>query len=297
MRMSSSLPHLYRGKVRDLYAVDDHHMMMVASDRISAFDVVMSEPVNDKGRVLTALSAFFFAQTRDLVPNHVVTVNPDEFPEGADPMWAGRAMLVRRTDPIRMECIVRGYLFGGAWKEYQERQTINGVAMPDGLQLADVLPAPRFTPSTKAESGHDMPMTRAEGEQLVGAARYAELEAMSVALYERAAKLALERGVVLADTKFEFGVLDGSVIVIDEMCTPDSSRYWPAEAWQPGSVPPSFDKQFLRDALDASGWDHTPPPPPLAPAVLAGTRDRYIEAYELLTGNRFADWYAPPVVS
>jgi phosphoribosylaminoimidazole-succinocarboxamide synthase len=290
--MATTLPHLYSGKVRDLYDVDDRHMMMVASDRLSAFDVIMSEPVPDKGRVLTAVSAFFFDLTSDLIPNHVVAIDPVNFPEGSDPAWAGRAMLVRKTSPVRMECIVRGYLFGGAWREYQASGTVNGAPMPAGMQEADELPAPIFTPSTKAEEGHDEPLTRAEGEALVGAERYAELEELAIAVYRRVAEHAAERGIILADTKFEFGELDGRLILIDEVCTPDSSRYWPADEWKPGVVPSSYDKQYVRDFLDGTGWDHTPPPPALPDEVVAGTRGRYVEAYERLTGLDFADWYA-----
>ena len=290
--MATTLRHLYSGKVRDLYDVDDQHLMMVASDRLSAFDVIMTEPVPDKGRVLTAVSSFFFDRTADLVPNHVVSVDPAEFPEGAERAWAGRAMLVRKTTPVRMECIVRGYLFGGAWREYQSTGTVNGAAMPSGMEEAEELPAPIFTPSTKAEAGHDEPLTRAEGESLVGVERYARLEARAIAVYRRAAELAASRGIILADTKFEFGEVDGELLLIDEVCTPDSSRYWPADEWKPGVVPPSFDKQYVRDFLDSTGWDHTPPPPALPAEVIAGTRARYVEAYERLTGLDFANWYA-----
>lgn len=289
--MTTTLRHLYSGKVRDLYEVDDTHLMMVASDRLSAFDVIMAEPVPDKGRVLTAVSSFFFDRTTDLVANHVVAVDPAGFPGGSDPAWAGRAMLVRRTEPVRMECIVRGYLFGGAWREYQSTGTVNGAALPSGMQEAEELPEPIFTPSTKAEAGHDEPLTRADGESLVGTERYAELESLALAIYRRAAEHAAGRGIILADTKFEFGALDGELVLIDEVCTPDSSRYWPADEWKPGAVPPSFDKQYVRDFLDGTGWDHTPPPPSLPEAVIAGTRARYIEAYERLTGLAFADWY------
>lgn len=289
--MTTTLPHRYSGKVRDLYAVGDDQLMLVASDRLSAFDVVMAEPVPDKGRVLTAVSAFGFDLTADLVPNHVVTVDPARFPEGSDPAWAGRAMLVVRTEPIRMECIVRGYLFGSAWREYEASGTVHGEALPAGLQEAEQLATPIFTPTTKADTGHDEPLTRAQGETLVGAARYAELERLALAVYERLAAHAQERGILLADTKLEFGERDGELLLIDEVGTPDSSRYWPADEWKPGIVPPSFDKQYVRDYLDSTGWDHTPPPPPLPAAVIAGTRARYIEAYERLTDRSFGDWY------
>jgi phosphoribosylaminoimidazole-succinocarboxamide synthase len=290
--MTTTLPHLYSGKVRDLYEVDAGHLMMVASDRLSAFDVIMEEPVPDKGRVLTAVSSFFFDRTLDLVANHVVTVDPAEFPEGSDPAWAGRAMLVYRTTPVRMECIVRGYLFGGAWREYQATGTVNGTPLPPGMQEADRLRTPIFTPSTKADAGHDEPLTRADGEALVGVEMYAELERLALAIYQRAAEYAARKGIILADTKFEFGERNGEILLIDEVCTPDSSRYWPADAWKPGVVPPSYDKQYVRDFLDATGWDHTPPPPALPGEVIAGTQARYVEAYERLTGRAFADWYA-----
>lgn len=292
MSVATTLPHLYSGKVRDLYDAGDDQMMMVASDRISAFDVVMAEPVPDKGRVLTALSAFFFELTRDLIANHVIAVDPNAFPAGSDPAWAGRAMLVHRTTPVRMECIVRGYLFGGAWREYLEHGTVNGAVMPPGMHEAEVLPCPIFTPTTKAEAGHDEPLTRAQGEALVGAQRYAQLEVAALLIYARVAEYAAGRGIILADTKFEFGERDGELLLIDEVCTPDSSRYWPADAWKSGGTPPSYDKQFVRDFLDSTGWDHTPPPPALPDAVVAGTRARYIEAYERLTGRAFADWFA-----
>jgi phosphoribosylaminoimidazole-succinocarboxamide synthase len=286
------LPHLYSGKVRDLYDAGDDRILMVASDRVSVFDVVLPDPVPDKGRVLTAISAFWFAQTADLLPNHVLSVDPADFPAGARPDADGRAMLVRRTTPVPMECIARGYLFGGAWKEYREHGTVQGRPMPAGMQEAEALPEPLFTPTTKADEGHDLPMTDAEAIDLVGAETFATLRDAALAIYGRGAEHAAARGIILADTKFEFGRTDdGGLLLIDEVLTPDSSRYWPAEEYAPGGSPPSFDKQYVRDHYLAIGWDQTPPAPAVPAEVVAGTRARYVEAYERITGLQFADWY------
>lgn len=285
-----ALPHLYSGKVRELYEVSHDRLLIVATDRISVFDVVLPDPIPDKGRVLTALSAHWFEETADVVPNHLISCDPTDFPETATGI-AGRAMLVRRTQPVRLECVVRGFLFGSAWREYQESGTINGMAAPRGLELAGPLPEPWFTPTTKAEHGHDLPLTPDEAAALVGRERFEEIRQRSLALYERGAERAREAGLILADTKFEFGEVDGELLVIDEILTPDSSRYWPAAQWSPGRVPPAFDKQFVRDAMDATGWDHEPPAPPIPPEVIANTRARYIECYELLTGRSFDDWF------
>ncbi|MFN8034858.1 MAG: phosphoribosylaminoimidazolesuccinocarboxamide synthase [Acidimicrobiia bacterium] len=287
-----ALPHLYSGKVRELYEVGHDRLLMVASDRISAFDVVFDEPIPDKGRVLTGLSVFWFDATRDLVPNHLVSADPTDLPETAGTEVAGRAMLVVATRPVRMECIVRGYLFGSAWTEYAERGTVNGVTLPTGLRQAEQLPEPIFTPSTKAESGHDVAMSRDEGVALVGEERYDELSRLAVSLYRFGAEHAAARGVLLADTKFEFGERDDELLVIDEMMTPDSSRYWPADEYRVGTSPPSFDKQYVRDHLDGAGWDRTPPPPRLPADVIDGTRARYVEAYELITGTSFDEWWS-----
>lgn len=286
--MIGSLEHVSRGKVRDLYRVDEERLLVVASDRISAYDVVLAEPIPDKGRVLTLLSAWWFERTADVVPNHFLSVDPRDFPPEIDEETASRSMLVRAAEPIRLECIVRGYLFGSAWSEYREHGTLNGEPLPPGLRQAERLPEPRFTPSTKAETGHDEPLGPVQAALLVGAERCAALERASVALYERGAARASAAGLVLSDTKFEFGEIDGELVLIDEVLTPDSSRYWPADEWRPGTSPPSFDKQYVRDHLAASGWDRTPPPPPLPPEVVAGTRRRYVEAYERLTGERFS---------
>jgi phosphoribosylaminoimidazole-succinocarboxamide synthase len=290
--MNTALPHVYSGKVRELYEVAHDALLMVASDRISVFDVVLPDEVPDKGRVLTALSYFWFEQTRDIVANHVISCDPTDFPETAGDV-GGRATLVRATRPVRLECVVRGYLFGGAWKEYCEQGTIGGHAAPKGLQLAQELPQPLFTPSTKAESGHDVPLSAEDAVSLVGDDLYSQLKEASLRLYERGAEAAASRGVILADTKFEFGEVDGEIIVIDEMMTPDSSRYWPRDEYRVGESPPSFDKQFVRDYMDSTGWDHEAPPPRMPADVVAATRAKYVEAYELLTGESFDDWYGP----
>ncbi|MCZ7529547.1 MAG: phosphoribosylaminoimidazolesuccinocarboxamide synthase [Acidimicrobiia bacterium] len=290
--MSSAGPvHLASGKVRELYDAGDDRLLIVSTDRISAFDVVMDETIPDKGRALTQLSAWWFEQTAGIVPNHFISVDPSEFPTGTDPDMAGRAMLVRAAEPIRLECIVRGHLFGSAWAEYEERGTVNGLTMPDGLRQADPLPEPVFTPSTKAEVGHDEALTPAEAADLVGSGVYGTLERYSLALFAHGVAHAATCDLVLADTKFEFGVIRGDgpeeIVVIDEILTSDSSRYWERETYQPGTSPPSFDKQFVRDFLASQEWDRTPPPPPLPPEVVAGTRQRYVEAYERLTGLPF----------
>jgi phosphoribosylaminoimidazole-succinocarboxamide synthase len=287
----SSLPHLYSGKVRDLYGVDDDRLLIVASDRVSVFDVVLPDDIPDKGRVLTAISAFWFDATAALAANHVLSFDPADFPGGAGADVAGRAMLVRATQPVRMECIARGYLFGGAWAEYAERGTVQGRKLPAGLREADPLPEPLFTPTTKADEGHDVPISDAEAVALVGEHTFEALKVGTLALYEFGARHAAERGVILADTKLEWGHADGELLVIDEMLTPDSSRYWPAEEYEPGSSPPSFDKQFVRDHYLEIGWDKSAPAPRLPPDVIAGTRARYVEAYERLTGRSLADWY------
>jgi phosphoribosylaminoimidazole-succinocarboxamide synthase len=287
----SSLTHLYSGKVRELYGVDEDRLLIVASDRVSVFDVVLPDDIPDKGRVLTAISAFWFDATAALAANHVLSFDPADFPGGAGADVAGRAMLVRATQPVRMECVARGYLFGGAWAEYKERGTVQGRKLPAGLREADPLPEPLFTPTTKADEGHDLPISDAEAVALVGEHTFEALKVGTLALYEFGARHAAERGVILADTKLEWGHVDGELLVIDEMLTPDSSRYWPAEEYEPGSSPPSFDKQFVRDHYLEIGWDKSAPAPRLPPDVIAGTRARYVEAYERLTGRSLADWY------
>jgi phosphoribosylaminoimidazole-succinocarboxamide synthase len=290
--VSIGLPHLYSGKVRDLYDAGADRILMVASDRVSVFDVVLPDPIPDKGRVLTAISSFFFELTADLVDNHVVSVNPYDFPSEARPDADGRAMLVRRTEPVPMECIARGYLFGGGWKEYRTAGTLQGRPLPAGMQEAERLPEPMFTPSTKADEGHDLPMSDEEAIALVGRERFEQIRDLTLAVYRRGAAHAEEHGILLSDTKLEFGTTpDGELLLIDEVLTPDSSRYWPAESYAPGGSPPSFDKQYVRDHYLSIDWDQKPPAPPVPPDVIAGTRARYVEAYERLTGRSFADWY------
>lgn len=289
------LPMIRSGKVREVYEVSDDYLLLVASDRISAFDVVLDQPIPDKGRVLTGLSSFWFEQSRDLVENHLVSADPTDLPSTAGREVAGRAMLVRAARPVPMECVVRGYLFGSAWSEYQKHGTVNGAPFPAGLEQAAQLEEPIFTPTTKAHEGHDQALTVEEAVALVGRARYEELREVSIALYKFGALMASMRGIVLADTKLEFGEItsdgDRRLILIDELFTPDSSRFWPADDWKAGTSPPSFDKQFVRQHLLSTGWNREPPPPPLPPEVVAGTRSRYIEAYEMLTEESFDDWH------
>jgi phosphoribosylaminoimidazole-succinocarboxamide synthase len=286
----SGLPHVYSGKVRELFEVGMDALLMVASDRISVFDVVLPDLIPDKGRVLTALSSFWFERTADIVGNHVISCDPTDFPEIAGDV-AGRATLVRSARPIRLECVVRGYVSGHGWSEFREKGTVGGFSVPAGLQEAEKLPQPLFTPTTKAETGHDMSLTADEAVALVGAEQYEQLKDLSLRLYAHGAAHAESCGLILADTKFEFGERDEEIIVIDEMMTPDSSRYWPLEKYRPGSAPPSFDKQYVRDFMDSTGWKHEPPAPHLPAEVIANTRAKYVEAYELLTDDAFSEWY------
>jgi len=292
MSSSLALDHLASGKVREIYDAGDDRLLLVASDRISAFDVVLPTTIPDKGRVLTALSLHWFALTGDIVRNHVISAQLADFPEGArDPELAGRSLLVRRLEILPMECIVRGYLVGSGWKDYGRTGAVCGIPLPAGLREAEKLPQTLFTPSTKATSGHDENITPEQGIELVGEQRYREVEAASIALYERAAAAALERGIILADTKFEFGIdSDGALVVADEVLTPDSSRFWPAESYAPGSSPPSFDKQYVRNWLETQDWDKTPPGPELPDDVRDGTAARYREAYERLTGKPWSSY-------
>jgi phosphoribosylaminoimidazole-succinocarboxamide synthase len=280
------LERIHRGKVRETYRVDDDHLLLVATDRLSAFDVVFDQPIPDKGAVLTRLSAWWFDQLAGLGRSHFVSADPADLPTAArTPELAPRSMLVRRADRIDAECIVRGYLAGSGWAEYRRDGSVVGHAMPAGLREADRLPEPIFTPSTKAESGHDENITRGQLADLVGADLARELEERSLALYVEGARRAEAVGLILADTKFEFGWIDGEVAVIDEVLTPDSSRFWDAATYAPGSSPQSFDKQFVRDFVSATGWDKEPPAPALPDDVIRGTRDRYVAAYERLTGR------------
>lgn len=278
-----------QGKVRDIFEAGEDRLLLVATDRISAFDVILPNPIPDKGRVLTAFSLFWFERTQDIVPNHLVTARRWEFPApyGEETFLSGRAMLVRTADVIPMECVVRGYLSGSGWSQYRAGRAVCGVPLPEGLTESERLPEPIFTPTTKAEAGHDLPLTPEEARDLVGTGLYERLREVAVALYERIAATALEREVIVADTKFEFGFVDGALTLIDEIGTPDSSRFWPADAYAPGGSQPSFDKQFVRDWLDASGWDHEPPPPQLPAEVIAKTALKYREAYERVTGERW----------
>jgi phosphoribosylaminoimidazole-succinocarboxamide synthase len=290
------LPVLHCGKVRTIYDAGADRILLVASDRISAFDVVMAEPIPDKGRMLTAMSMFWFDQLGHLAPSHLLSIDPADFPDGARlPELTGRAMLCRRADMLPIECIVRGYLSGSAWKEYRALGTVHGMAVPEGLQESDRLPEPFFTPSIKAAVGdHDENISWDQAVELVGSELAEEARRISLSWYEAAAARAAERGIIVADTKFELGLVDGRLVVADEVLTPDSSRFWPADRWTPGATPPSFDKQPLRDWLEALDWDKAPPPPPLPDSVVKATRERYVEAYERITGRSFADWPGPP---
>lgn len=286
------LPHAYSGKVRDIYDVGDGRLLLVTSDRISAFDVVMAEPIPEKGRVLTATSAFWFEQFVDVVPSHLLSVELDDLPQAARlPELAGRVMLCRKAEMLPIECIVRGYLTGSAWKEYRAEGTMHGAKLPEGLEEASPLPEPVFTPSTKADEGeHDENITFEKAADQIGTELATAARDISLAIYQRGAELGAERGVIIADTKFELGLVDGELILCDEVLTPDSSRFWPAEEWKPGTTPPSFDKQPVRDYLDGLDWDKAPPPPSLPQGVVGATSARYVEAYERITGRRLADW-------
>ncbi len=293
--LSNDLTHLYSGKVRDIYALpsdgDDDRLLLVTSDRISAFDVVMDEPIPDKGRVLTAMSAFWFEHFASTTPSHLLSTDLADVPADAQrPEWNGRVMVCRRADMLPIECIVRGYLTGSAWKEYRASGTMHGTPLPAGLLESAQLPEPVFTPSTKADEGHDINISFDEAASLVGHELAERARDLSLEIYSAGAAWAAERGILIADTKFELGLVGDELVLADEVLTPDSSRFWPADQWQPGSTPPSFDKQPVRDFLDGLDWDKKPPPPALPPEVVAATRDRYVEAYERITGRRFADW-------
>ncbi len=265
-------PLILEGKVRQVREVDADRLLLVATDRISAYDWIMPTPIPDKGRVLTALSAFWFGRTADIVPNHLIETVGES------------AMLVRRLRMLPIECVARGYLAGSGWKDYLETGAVCGHQLPPGLRQADPLPEPIFTPATKATEGHDLNITRDEAAAMVGPAVLAEAERITLALYRRAADRCARGGLILADTKFELGTDgDGALVLGDEAVTPDSSRLWPADRWSPGQSPPSFDKQYLRDWLDEIGWDHSSPPPELPAEVVAGTRARYIEAHQRIT--------------
>ena len=290
--MNDSGPELvHSGKVRDLYEVDDRHLVMVASDRISAYDVVFGQEIPDKGRILTAMTVFWDELLSGIAPTHLVSSDIDRFPPGARrEQWRGRALLVRRARMLPIECIVRGYLTGSAWAEYSSSGTVHGTPLPEGLVESERFPRPVFTPSTKAEEGHDVNIGFDEAVELVGPDLAEEARRISLAAYETAARHAAGRGVIIADTKFELGVVDGRLVLADELLTPDSSRFWPVEGWARGTTPPSLDKQPLRDEVSRSGWDRSPPAPALSPATVEATRERYVTAYERITGRPFSDW-------
>jgi phosphoribosylaminoimidazole-succinocarboxamide synthase len=290
------LPRVHSGKVRELYDAGEDRLLMVASDRVSAFDVIMAEPIPNKGRVLTAMTWFWHEELADVVPGCFLTADPIEIGTtlGGTALpgeWAGRAMLVRRAEMLHLECIVRGYLAGQAYEEYARSGTVHGMAMPSGLQLASKLDEPMFTPSTKATEGHDVNIDFAGAVDLVGAEAALQARDVSLELYTRAAARAAAAGFVLADTKFELGYVDGTLCLCDEVCTPDSSRLWPADQVVPGTTPPAFDKQPLRDWLAGQPWDRTPPPPPLPAEVTTAMSERYVAAYERVSGRSLRDWY------
>jgi len=278
--------HVGSGKVRELYALDDERLLLVASDRISTFDVVLPTEIPDKGRVLTGLSAFWFARTSSIVPNHLLGLQAD-----------GRSSECRRLEMLPLECVVRGYITGSGWKDYQATGATSGHTLPTGLRESDRLPEPIFTPSTKADEGHDENIDLDQAGELVGSDRLQEVERIALELYRFASEHALARGIIIADTKFEFGVDgEGQLVLADEAFTPDSSRFWPAADYEPGRAQPSFDKQFVRDYCESLGWDKTPPGPELPDDVVAGTRARYIEAFERLTEIPFDRYLADPEV-
>jgi phosphoribosylaminoimidazole-succinocarboxamide synthase len=291
-----ALTPLYSGKVRDLYTVDDRHLLMVASDRLSAFDVVMAETIPEKGRVLTGITNYWIEKFGDSVPSSLVSCDPTIIEQTvpgflAQTQWHGRAMLVRKADMFPLECIVRGRLAGQAHDEYVARGTVHEMIVPPGLQLTDAFAEPMFTPSIKAASGHDVNISVERASLLEGAERVRRAQELSVSLFTRAAEALATKGLILADTKFELGFVDGELVLCDEVITPDSSRIWPADEVRSGETPPSFDKQPLRDWLSALGWDRTPPPPKIPDDVVATTSARYVDAYERVTGHPISDWY------
>jgi len=284
--MSETLTHVASGKVRELFTIGDDRLLLVASDRISTFDVVLPTEIPDKGRVLTGLSAFWFARTRDVCANHLVALRAD-----------GRSTECKRLEMLPLECVVRGYLAGSGWKDYQRTGATSGHVLPVGLSESDRLPEPIFTPSTKATSGHDENIDAEQAVALVGRERYEQVERTALELYRYASEHAAARGILIADTKFEFGLDgNGALVLADEAFTPDSSRFWPADEYAPDGPQPSFDKQFVRDYCEALGWDKTPPGPELPDDVVAGTRARYVEAFERLAGIGFDDYLADPTV-
>jgi phosphoribosylaminoimidazole-succinocarboxamide synthase len=284
--MPETAVHVASGKVREIFELDDERLLLVASDRISTFDVVLPTEIPDKGRVLTGLSGFWFARTADIVPNHLIAIRDD-----------GRSTEAHRLEMLPIECVVRGYLAGSGWKDYRATGSVCGHEIPTGLRESERLPVPIFTPATKAHTGHDENISREQAAELVGTERLAEIESISIALYDFAARHAAARGIILADTKFELGLDgDGRLVLADEVLTPDSSRFWPADEYEPGRGQQSFDKQYVRDYCEELGWDKTPPGPELPEEVVAGTRARYVEAFERLTGIAFEEYAADPRV-
>ena len=284
--MSETAVHVASGKVREIFQLDEERLLLVASDRISVFDVVLPTDIPDKGRVLTGLSGFWFARTRELVANHLLELRSD-----------GRSTEVQKLEMLPIECVVRGYLAGSGWKDYQRTGTTSGHELPPGLQESDRLPEPIFTPATKAQTGHDENISREEAARAVGADLFSEVERLSIALYRYGADHARSRGIILADTKFEFGQnRDGQLVLADEVMTPDSSRFWPADEYEPGRSQPSFDKQYVRDYTETLAWEKTPPGPELPDSVVTGTRARYVEAFERITGISFESYTADPSV-
>jgi len=283
-----TLSILRRGKVRDVYAVDRDTLLIVATDRISAFDVVLPNAIPEKGRVLTALSLFWLDLIRDIVPNHLITADVARYPAPLRKYAGdlhGRSMLVRRAEVVPFECVARGYLAGSGWKEYQKTGAVCGISLPPGLRESEKLPQPIFTPATKAEMGHDQNVSEAEMANAAGRELTARLKQLTLAVYTRAADYARTRGIIIADTKFEFGRIGEEIILVDEVLTPDSSRFWPVAEYAPGMSPPSFDKQYVRDYLETLTWNKQPPAPPLPPEVVRRTTEKYLEAYRLLTGK------------
>jgi phosphoribosylaminoimidazole-succinocarboxamide synthase len=288
-----ALAHIASGKVREIYEIDAKHLLFVATDRISAYDVILNQEIPDKGKVLTGLSLHFFDYLD--TPNHLITTDlsgVDGLSDDERRDLDGRAMVVRRAEVVPVECVVRGYLYGSSWREYRDGGGPTTEHLPQGLKLADRLSEPIFTPATKATDGHDENLTEAQARDLLGNALYEDLKGRSIDIYLRATEYAAERGVILADTKFEFGISDGELLLVDEVLTPDSSRYWPVDEWSPGHDVPSFDKQYVREWLEATDWAKTPPAPDLPAEIVAGTRERYVDAYERITGRSFADYLA-----
>ncbi len=283
-------PLLHRGKVRDIYEIDSERLLIVTTDRISAFDVVLPDPVPLKGAILNQITLFWMDMFKDLAENHVLASDPRDFPAGLAPYaeeLAGRAVLVKRAKPLSIECIVRGYITGSGWKDYRKTGAVSGHKLPEGLKESDMLAMPLFTPSTKAEIGlHDENITVEQAKDMAGRELVAQVERLSIEIYSQAREYARSRGIIIADTKFEFGVADGRLLLIDEVLTPDSSRFWPVDGYMPGRGQPSFDKQFVRDWLERVGFDKKPPAPSLPRDVIEKTRDKYLEAYERLTGSK-----------